>query len=139
VMEVGSTMLPGVGELNTIAAHTRMSLFVVQRVAVCCSVLQCVAVCCSVLQCVAACSSHTNITMCTSFTLLPLTHAYAYNCLASMSFALPLPTHACHYMRLLSTIESHARVYLLLPLASRRAWHYCCPHMRVTLRAYSAL
>jgi len=59
-------MLPGVGELNTIAAHTRMSLFVVQRVAVCCSVLQCVAVCCSVLQCVAVCYS------------VLLTHEYHY-------------------------------------------------------------
>jgi len=31
--------------------------YVLQRVAVCCSVLQCVAVCCSVLQCVAVCCS----------------------------------------------------------------------------------
>ena len=30
-------------------------LYVLQCVAVCCSVLQCVAVCCSVLQCVAVC------------------------------------------------------------------------------------
>jgi len=31
--------------------------YVLQCVAVCCSVLQCVAVCCSVLQCVAMCCS----------------------------------------------------------------------------------
>jgi len=31
--------------------------FLLQCVAVCCSVLQCVAVCCSVLQCVAVCCS----------------------------------------------------------------------------------
>jgi len=31
--------------------------YLLQRVAVCCSVLQCVAVCCSVLQCVAVCCS----------------------------------------------------------------------------------
>ena len=34
-----------------------MGFYVLQCVAVCCSVLQCVAVCCSVLQCVAACCS----------------------------------------------------------------------------------
>ena len=33
------------------------TLYVLQCVAVCCSVLQCVAVCCSVLQCVAVCCS----------------------------------------------------------------------------------
>jgi len=32
-------------------------MYVLQCVAVCCSVLQCVAVCCSVLQCVAVCCS----------------------------------------------------------------------------------
>ena len=38
--------------------------FMLQCVAVCCSVLQCVAVCCSVLQCVAVCCS-VLLLMCT--------------------------------------------------------------------------
>ena len=41
--------------------------FLLQCVAVCCSVLQCVAVCCSVLQCVAVCCS---VLQC----VLPVTH-----------------------------------------------------------------
>ena len=42
--------------------------YVLQCVAVCCSVLQCVAVCCSVLQCVVLCCS---VLYCAAYTLNP--------------------------------------------------------------------
>jgi len=48
-------------EIEVMTLHMQLHLvlqhFVLQCVAVCCSVLQCVAVCCSVLQCVAVCCS----------------------------------------------------------------------------------
>jgi len=55
-------------QCNTLSPRLPLlDAFVLQCVAVCCSVLQCVAVCCSVLQCVAVrCSVLQSVTVCCS-------------------------------------------------------------------------